>query len=297
MAFVAGAEEARTHEADAGHQAAGDESATSILHDVGNVLNSVNVSLVTVAEIISRSRLPLLEEAAALLSAQLKDVSTFLTQDPKGKQIPSLVIAISANLKDEREKLASEIGLLSKNIEHIKAIISLQQSHAKAARPPEEVHIEDLLRDVLAVNAADLEESRVRIVIKHEDVPCITVEKHEVLRILVNLVSNANHAMAVTTGRERVLTLATRVARGSMVEITVRDNGIGVPKDNLRRIFERGFTTRADGHGFGLHGSAIAATRMHGSLTVTSEGEDCGAVFTLRLPLEARGVSSADGSR
>jgi signal transduction histidine kinase len=282
---------------DAAHQAERAELATSALHDVGNVLNSVNVSLTTVAEIVDRSHLPLLEEAAALLRAHVTDASTFLTQDARGKQIPPFVIAISGKLKDEREELASEIQLLKKNIEHMRAIISVQQSHAKASRATEEVHVEDLLREALAVNAADLDQSRVRVVIKHEDVPSITVEKHQVLRILVNLISNANHAMAVTASRERVLTLGTRVVEGSMVEINVRDNGIGVPKDNLPRIFQRGFTTRADGHGFGLHGSAIAATQMHGSLTVTSEGKDRGAAFTLRLPLEARGVSSTSGSR
>jgi Na+/proline symporter/C4-dicarboxylate-specific signal transduction histidine kinase len=278
----------------AAHQAGRAEIATSILHNVGNVLNSVNVSLSTVAEIVSRSRIPLLVKTAALLRAHLEDVASFLVHDAKGKQIPSFVIAVSGSLEEEREKLQREVELLSKNIEHIKVIISVQQSHAKASRLVDRVDIEDLLEDALAVNLAGLEQSRVRLVREAEPVPQLTIEKHKVLQILVNLISNAKHAMSVTTGRERVLTLGTRVVDDSLVEIRVQDNGIGIPRENLRKIFQHGFTTRRDGHGFGLHGSAIAATQMYGSLTVTSEGTDRGASFVLRLPIRAPGVGAND---
>ena len=276
---------------DAAHQAGRAEIATSILHNVGNVLNSVNVSLSTVAEIVSRSRIPLLEKTAALLSEHLKDVTTFLTQDPKGKQLPSFVIAISGGLKEERTKLQAEIDLLIKNIEHIKVIISVQQDHAKASRLVEDVELADLLRDALYVNKVGLEQSRIRVVQELGDMPKLTTEKHKLLQILVNLVSNAKHAMSVTSGRERVLTLTTRVVEETMVEISVGDNGIGIPQENRRKIFQHGFTTRNEGHGFGLHGSAIAATQMQGSLTVESAGTDRGATFVLKLPIVSSGVS------
>jgi signal transduction histidine kinase len=288
-----GADSNESHRAivDAAHEAGKAEIATSILHNVGNVLNSVNVSLSTMAEIVSRSRVPLLEKTAALLNANLKDVATFLTEDPKGQQIPEFLVAVSGNLKAERESLEREIELLKKNIEHIKVIISVQQSHAKASRFTDQVNLDDLVRDALAVNAVGLEEARVRLVREGDEMPVITIEKHKVLQILVNLISNALHALRVTAGRQRVLTLATRLV-GKTVEISVGDNGVGVPKENLQRIFQHGFTTRSDGHGFGLHGSAIAATQMQGSLTVTSEGNGRGAVFTLRLPLEAAGAGT-----
>ena len=95
-----------------------------------------------------------------------------------------------------------------------------------------------------------------------------------------------------TSGRERVLTLSRRVV-DDMVEISVKDNGVGIPKENLRKIFQHGFTTRSDGHGFGLHGSAIAATQMHGSLSVDSAGDDQGATFVLRVPIRPPGGDQA----
>jgi signal transduction histidine kinase len=74
-----------------------------------------------------------------------------------------------------------------------------------------------------------------------------------------------------------------RTAEGN-VAITVRDNGIGIAPENLTRIFGHGFTTKKDGHGFGLHSGALAAKQMNGSLSVHSDGLGKGASFTLELP-------------
>jgi signal transduction histidine kinase len=70
-----------------------------------------------------------------------------------------------------------------------------------------------------------------------------------------------------------------------LVRISVTDNGVGIRPEHLTHIFEHGFTTRKDGHGFGLHSGAIAAKEMGGSLAVYSAGPDQGATFTLSLPL------------
>jgi signal transduction histidine kinase len=155
--------------------------------------------------------------------------------------------------------------------------------------------VEELLNDAVHVNASSLDQSRIRIVHQNEALPRVTLEKHKALQILVNLISNANHALAATQGRERVLTLGRRMADSNTIEISICDNGVGIPAENLRKIFQHGFTTRSDGHGFGLHGSAIAATQMQGSLTVNSEGVDKGATFILRMPVEppARGAPAA----
>jgi signal transduction histidine kinase len=78
-----------------------------------------------------------------------------------------------------------------------------------------------------------------------------------------------------------------RVANGEgRIKISVHDNGVGISPENLARIFNHGFTTRKDGHGFGLHSGALAAKEMGGSLTVHSDGPGKGASFTLELPVQ-----------
>jgi signal transduction histidine kinase len=66
----------------------------------------------------------------------------------------------------------------------------------------------------------------------------------------------------------------------------VIDNGVGIPAENLTRIIAHGFTTRKNGHGFGLHCGALAAREMGGALTAQSEGPGRGATFVLELPLQ-----------
>ncbi len=279
--------EAQEKIVDAAHQAGRAEIATSILHNVGNVLNSVNVSLSTVAEVVNRSRLPLLEKTAELLKRHLDDVSAFIKNDPKGKQVPNFVIALSGTLKEEQDKLRHEVELLSKNIEHIKVIISVQQSHAKVSRIMDQVEIEDLVKDALTVNASGIDQARIRVVQEFAPLPRVTIEKHKLLQILVNLVSNAKHAMSAGGGGERVMRVSTRLVDPLTVEVSVQDTGVGIAPENLNKIFQHGFTTRTDGHGFGLHSSAIAATQIHGKLAVHSDGLGKGATFSVTFPVRA----------
>jgi len=63
---------------------------------------------------------------------------------------------------------------------------------------------------------------------------------------------------------------------------------VGISAENLTRIFGHGFTTRKDGHGFGLHSGALTARELGGSLTVKSDGPGRGAMFTLELPFQPK---------
>ena len=78
-----------------------------------------------------------------------------------------------------------------------------------------------------------------------------------------------------------------------MLEIEVEDNGCGIRDEDLQRIFHHGFTTKKNGHGFGLHVSANAATEMGAKLHVHSDGPGRGASFFLDIPLEAEPAPAA----
>jgi len=115
----------------------------------------------------------------------------------------------------------------------------------------------------------------------------MNVERHKILQILINLLRNSKNACSESDRADKRLTV--RVANGEgRIKISVLDNGLGIPPENLARIFNHGFTTRQDGHGFGLHSSALAAKEIGGSLTVQSDGPGQGAAFTLELPCPAR---------
>ena len=141
-----------------------------------------------------------------------------------------------------------------------------------------------LVDDSLRMNEGAFSRHGVTIVRDFEDVPLVQVDKHKVLQILVNVIRNAKYACAEMEGGEKRVTVRIRATPSSIV-VAVIDTGIGIPPQNLERIFNHGFTTRADGHGFGLHSSALAARELGGSLYAMSAGTGQGATFTLTLPL------------
>ena len=263
------------------------EVATSVLHNVGNVLNSVNVSATIVAEKIRKSERASLAKVVALLRENEADLATFLSTDARGRQIVGFLDTLAKHLSAEQAATVEELQILQKNIGHIKDVVAMQQSYAKVSGVNETLSIVDLIEDTLHMNAESLARHDVEVVREFADVPDVTVDKHKLLQILVNLVRNAKHSCDDARRTDKRLTL--RVANGNgRVKISVSDNGLGIPPENLARIFNHGFTTKKDGHGFGLHSGALAAREMGGALTVHSEGMGHGATFTVELPVEPR---------
>src|SRR5580693_1244063 len=261
------------------------EVATSVLHNVGNVLNSVNVSSSLITDKVRNSKTGNLVKAAALMRAHESDLGHFFAEDPKGKQLPEYLSKLSEHLTKEQEEIAKELGSLASNICHIKEIVAMQQSYAKASGVLETHKATELVEDALRMNLGAVNRHNIKVVREFNDVPAIMTDKHKVLQILVNLIRNAKYACDDSGKEDKQIKL--RVWNGDgRVKISVVDNGIGIPAENLTRIFNHGFTTRKDGHGFGLHSGANAAREMGGTLTVFSEGAGRGASFTLDLPAQ-----------
>lgn len=275
---------------DSARQAGMAEMATNVLHNVGNVLNSVNVSANLLSQKVRGSKSAGLSKAVALMEEHAGDLGGFLTTDARGRALPGYLDKLATTLTAERESLEEELLRLTNAVAHIKDIVSAQQSLAGVSGVIESVRVSDLLEDALLM-AGVRGDSGLAVTLEiPEDDPLLSMDRHRVLLVLLNLLGNAMHAMKRNTGRPRQLSLRAEVKAGQLMSITVADNGAGIPQENLTRIFVHGFTTRADGHGFGLHSSAMAAQEMGGELTVHSDGVDHGAVFTLEVPLTAQAV-------
>jgi signal transduction histidine kinase len=271
---------------DTSRQAGMAEVATSVLHNVGNVLNSVNVSGSLIAEKVRNSKAPNLAKIAAILQAHASDLGQFLAGDPKGKQVVEYIPQLSAHLAREQEELLKETGALLTNVVHIKEIVAMQQNYAKCSGVLELINVKDLVQDAVQMNNGAMDRHHVKLTCVLDEVPQILTDKHKVLQILINLLRNAKHACDDSGRVDKEITL--RLARNNgHVAVSIVDNGVGIPAENLNRIFNHGFTTRKDGHGFGLHSGALAAKELGGSLTVKSEGRDRGAAFTLELPVKS----------
>jgi signal transduction histidine kinase len=267
----------------ASRQAGMAEVATNVLHNVGNILNSVNISASLVAERVRQSKAAGVSRLAALLVEQGPRAGQFITDDERGRRIPDYLAALGEQLLTDQRMTLEEIASLRDNLEHIKDTVAMQQSYAKLCGVTETVEVVDLVEDSLRLNAGAFARHGVSLKREFSNVPPITVDKHKVLQILVNLVRNAKYACDDSGRSDKLITLRVE-GTDAGVRISVIDNGIGIPAENMRRLFSHGFTTRKSGHGFGLHSGALAAQELGGSLRAESEGPGKGAAFILELP-------------
>lgn len=278
-------EKARTSVVDASRLAGMAEVATGVLHNVGNVLNSVNVSAQLMEDALRGSKVAMLPRVVGLIEEHRADLGRFLTEDPKGQKVPPFLQALSGQLEDERRTLLGETASLRQHVEHIKSVVTAQQSFARARGVSEVVAIDDVIETALAIEKSSFEDRSIKVVRDFETLPPVRVDRNRLIQILINLLSNARHAITdAVDARERIVTLQTRHV-GDRVEIQVGDTGVGISEANLARIFQHGFTTKKNGHGFGLHSSALAATELGGSVRAESDGPGRGARFTIDLPL------------
>jgi PAS domain S-box-containing protein len=270
------------------------EVATGVLHNVGNVLNSLNVSASVIASQLRQAKAESLARLAGLLRAHAADLPAYLTSDPKGRRIPELVTSLARHATAERARLVAEVAQLQKHIDHIKEIVAMQQAYATLVGVVENLDPASLLEDALRMNADGLARRSIAVGREFAFVPAVVAERAKVLQILVNLIRNAQHACEDAGTSERRITLRLALAAsGERVCLAVSDNGVGIAPENLTRIFGHGFTTRATGHGFGLHASANAAREMNGALSVHSDGPGRGATFTLELPVAPPAVPAS----
>ena len=260
------------------------EVANSVLHNVGNVLNSVNVSATVVSDRLRGSALKDFPPAVELLRSHQGDLAAFLTDDPRGRQLPGFLSLLADHWTDEQASLLKETETLNGHVQHIKEVVKRQQALSGLSGMVEAAQVSDMVRDCLAINAALLEKAGVKVETQLGDLPPLLLDTVKTEQILVNLIRNAQEALVESGVPRKLLHLRTEIGIDGQLSIAVRDNGAGIAPEVMERLFTHGFTTKKTGHGFGLHGSVIAAREMGGSLSAHSDGKGHGACFTLLLP-------------
>lgn len=277
----------------AARQAGMAEIATSVLHNIGNVLNSVNTSVTLLGERVRNSTMEDLLPLTKLLQEHQNDLSTFLTTNPQGQLVPRYLIALSESWIKEKNPLLEELIQLDKGVQHIKEIIMKQNSISKALSMTEEVEISALMEDALVLNRYAYEQGQIEIVRDFSPIQKIVVDRVKLLQILVNLIKNSIESLTTTQNKPRKINLQVRKDTDSHFSIQVTDNGVGIAPENLKKVFTHGFTTKKHGHGFGLHNCALSAKEMGGKLSLNSDGIGKGATFTLDLPCKPSSSSAA----
>jgi signal transduction histidine kinase len=259
----------------ASRQAGMADVASNVLHNVGNVLNSINVSTDTLLRTLRKPMVGDVCRIASLFREHQGDLKEFLTVDPQGKQIPGYLT------------LVAELESLVSKLEHVKQVILSQQDIAQTGSIREASRIVDLMEQALLMAMPEPEKYRIHVSREYGFVPLVMTDRHQVLQILVNLITNAKDAMIAQSASIHRLSVRVSMAGDgtNAVRLEVADTGCGISAEHLPRLFTQGFTTKQHGHGLGLHSAALSAKNMGGAIQASSAGVGCGATFTLSLPV------------
>ncbi len=268
---------------EASRQAGMAEVATGVLHSVGNVLNSVSVSAALLTSRLRESRVVNVRRIAQLLPDRAPALASFFATDPRGRELPGYLRQLGEHLLLENRELQEEVRGLATHVEHIGAIVAAQQTYARRGGNAEELDVAELIERAIALHFSLGSDITVRR--DYHPVGRAMIDPHKVVQILANLLSNARDAIGEQPQGSKVLIVRLRPGAPGSFQIEVEDSGIGISDEAMRRVFEFGFTTKKNGHGFGLHSSAALAREMGGELSARSHGTGRGACFTLRLPM------------
>ncbi|PCJ21322.1 MAG: hypothetical protein COB02_01685 [Candidatus Cloacimonadota bacterium] len=283
---------AQTQLVEAARLAGKADIASSVLHNVGNVLNSINVSVSILKDKVYESSCNRLHQALDLIEQNKKDLNFYLNEDDKGKVLLNYLRQLAAVLVADNKKLQEETLLIEKNIGHIREIVNVQQRHTKSIYGVlENFLLEDIFDDAFSIGFDVDESSKIDLINKIQGSVTLSLDRHLLLQIIVNLLKNAKFSVEESKIEKPIIEISSRLI-GNKVEICIKDNGLGIKSASLLKVFSYGFTTKKEGHGFGLHSSANAASEMGGELYAKSKGVGYGAEFYLVLPIVNEGIKS-----
>ena len=290
-------EESREQSLSLSRQAGMAEIATGVLHNVGNVLNSVNVSARMITENLRVSRIGSLGKLVTILGQEKDRLGEFVTTDSRGKCLPDFLQQLYSKLRDDQEAIQKEADQLVSGVEHIKEVVRMQQSSATSSTLISPTDPTSIMEDAIKINLVSMERHHVHLHREYEaDLSNLPLDKHKILQILINLISNAKKATCHPDILERHVTLRIRrVQDGEAIQFEVQDNGLGVAPESISRLFQHGFSAFKSGHGFGLHSGSNSAAEMKGTLNARSDGPGTGALFILTIPIQqaaAKGVGA-----
>ncbi len=261
------------------------EMSSGILHNIGNVLNSISTSATVVRRNFDDSSLQKLPLIVELINEHKDSLDDFLNNDEKGKQVLPFLSLLYDRLEHEKSLALDEIRSLLDDIDHVRSVISMQQNYAGGYGEKEAVDIMLLIENAIKTQQHELDENNIIIKKFYGELAVVSTYKHKLLQILINLISNAKHAMIDSESEDNVICITVTNDENTL-SIEVSDTGVGISGDDLDRLFEYGFTKKKGGHGFGLHHSMNIAKELGGDISVASDGPGMGAKFTITIPFE-----------
>ena len=266
------------------YQAAVGEVATGVLHNIGNLLNSVNIGTQHLFEIVDDTKIPKLLRANELFKKNFHCIQDYVNNDPGGKHLLSFYENVSEFLAQDQNMIKEELLELKKYMALIKDLIETQQDYARRGKGRAKLLLPKLIDRALRVENAALKKDHITVLKDYKDDGLIFARTSKVLHIFLNLFKNARESMVARDAKDRNLFVSVSRAEDHSLEVRVRDNGVGIAPEHLTSLFDYGFSTKQDGHGFGMFSCLQSMEELGGSIEAFSDGPSRGAEFKLVFP-------------
>ena len=269
--------DAQTQLAEASRAAGRSQVASTVIHNVGNVLTNVNSLLDVVTDRVDGMRLAPLSKLADRL-AEEENNGALMAATPK------YLKGLATTLESDRETISEMMSTLHDNIRHIHDVIRDQQRHTGHDVQRDAVALIDVVNEAIGCCHARLRQDAIEV----EVCGCLDVQVHSdrslLLQSVINIIGNARYALREMDGEARKLEI-TAVREEGTIKVRFTDNGIGMTSETREKVFDAHFTTRGTGSGLGLHFCANAIDRLGGTIYAESDGPGKGATFVVELPL------------
>jgi signal transduction histidine kinase len=213
--------------------------------------------------------------------------------NPLGSVLNLIFLARQDGLS--RQEVQSYLATAESELERVSHIARQTLGYYRDTGSPSEVHLRDLMENVLSVYRSKLLAHNITVDTQYNDLKKISVRPGEIVQILSNLISNAIDAMP-KTGKLSISIAQAISAERDGLQVVVNDTGHGIDRDHLGRVFEPFFTTKGNlGTGIGLWVAKQLVERHGGQISLSSSTEpgNSGTALTIYLPFSGpRGEST-----
>ncbi len=264
---------------------------TDILHNVGNILNNIGVSIYVIEKNLKHTiRKSGLKEAGKLLGENLSDIQQFVSQDKRANPLMRYLSEVGEKVIGSQQEMLQHVQRISEKISNVTQVVNALHSYANRTEGVvDESRLTKIIDDALIISSATLNELSIEIEKHYPQKEVVAlVQETKVLQSLTNIFANAAEAMRTVSPNQRRLSLfLTQNTQEGYARLSIQDSGVGITEEHLKQIFTHGFTTKDTGAGFGLHNCANYIKEMGGEIWARSDGPGKGATFVLQLPLSS----------
>ena len=267
----------------------------TILHNIGNAVNSVAIGVGTLEEqLVKNPLIERLSELSAAVEAHPDDWVDYIRDDTQGRQVRPFLLALAGDLVRQNQQLVRTVKRVGSQTDHIVDIVRAQRDFDSKGTTGKDVDLRQAIFGALSILQDSFSRRGIRTHVNCGDAPEeIRIPETQFNQMLVNLLKNGMEAIderKQSGGLEGPPRIDIRAAvRDGFLVLEVQDNGIGIEKKDLEAIFRAGYTTKKEGTGLGLHSAANFVAGIGGRIQPSSGGPGRGATMRVMLPLDPAG--------